>query len=96
MGVIGPNHFSFSLRIDWSDRKKILNEKRKVPLIKSLPIHFLSSKGSTDKSNKARPWYIMYLIPTSKDCNADSERNFFNKWLAKAPKITDNNEKIAP
>lgn len=79
MGVTGPSHFRFSLRTDCSERKKILNEKSNVPTIKSIETHRLSSTGKTATSNKARPWYIIYRTPTSKECKADSGSNFLRR-----------------
>ena len=96
IGVIGPSHFKLKFIIDCNERKKILKEKRKVPSIKNPSIHCVSSNDKRGNINNISPWYIKYLIPTSKDCNADSGRIFFNKCAPKAPKITDSKEKVIP
>tara|TARA_B100000795_G_scaffold100841_1_gene74124 strand:- start:5245 stop:5643 length:399 start_codon:yes stop_codon:yes gene_type:complete len=96
IGVTGPNHFKLIFMIDCNERKKILKEKRKVPIIKNPSIQSISSNDKRGNINNIRPWYIKYLIPTSKDCNADSGRIFFNKCAPKAPKITDSKEKVIP
>ena len=96
IGVTGPNHFKLKFIRDCNERKKILKEKRKVPSIKNPSIHCVSSNDKRGNINNISPWYIKYLIPTSKDCNADSGRIFFNKCAPKAPKITDSKEKIIP
>lgn len=88
-GVIGPSHFMLTFKMGCSERKNILKEKINVPAIKIHDIISFSSKGISDKMSKARPWYIIYLTPTSKDCNADSGSLFLSIWAPKAPKTTD-------
>ena len=96
IGVTGPSHFMLKFIIDCNERKKILKEKRKVPSIKNPSIHSVSSNDKRGNINNISPWYIKYLIPTSKDCNADSGRIFFSKCAPKAPKKTDSKKKVIP
>lgn len=67
-----------------------------MPAIKNNDIISFSFNAICDTSSNARPWYIIYLTPTSKDCNPDSGSLFFSRCAPKAPNITDIKANDAP